>query len=273
MITVIKVTTRSVDKEFLAAGDEFGLNEIGNLSREELCQYIEKMVKLNCPEGMQFPPLVVAKSRWGNFTLEAREGQLYASNLDVAHERDVEVSVQEAIVFISGEEFDYTPPPELTSDDYDKAQKRAYNLARFIQTALYVILVVGGTTGAWVYFGEIDDRFPPVEKDIVTNPAEIASLEATYAGTYLTGSEEGDLVLHLTGNGVAKLYEYNYSSELDQVLLDLDDEGTYTYAKGEGALQAILDEREIINLQSTAEIEFYQDIYFRYPGSLSELLQ
>ena len=273
MITVIKVTSRSVDKDFLAAGDEFGLNEIGNLSREELCQYVERMVNLKCPEDMQFPPLVVAKSRWGNFTLEAREGQLYASNLDVAHERDVEVTVQEAIVFVSGEDFDYTPPAEMTADDYDKAQKRAYNLARFIQTAVYVILVVGGTTTAWIYFGKIDNRFPPIENEIVTQPAEIASLEAIYAGTYMTGSEEGDLVIHLTGNAVVRLYEYNYSRELDQVVLDVEDEGTYVYAKSEGSLQAILDEREIINLRSNAEIEFYQDIYYRFPGSLSELLQ
>lgn len=273
MITVIKVTSRSVDKDFLAAGDEFGLNEIGNLSREELCQYIEKMVKLKCPEDMQFSPLVVAKSRWGNFTIEAKDGQLYASNLDVAHERNVEVTVQEAIVFVSGEEFEYTPEPEMTADDYDMAQKRAYNLARFIQTAIYVILVVGGTTSAWVYFGEIDDRFPPIENDTVNNPAEIAALEATYAGTYMTGSEEGDLVIHLTGNAVARLYEYNYSRELDQVVLSIDDEGTYAYAKGSDSLQAILDGREIINLLSSAEIEFYQDIYYRFPGSLSELLQ
>ncbi len=262
-----------MDKDFLAAGDEFGLNEIGNLSREELCQYIERMVKLKCPEDMEFPPLVVAKSRWGNFTLEARGGQLYASNLDVAHERNVEVTVREAIVFVSGEEFDYTPPAELTADDFDKAQKRAYNLARFIQTAVYVILVVGGTTFAWVYFGEIDNRFPPIESDIVSKPAAIASLEAIYAGTNMTGSGEGDLVIHLTGNAVAKLYEYNYPRELDRVLLDVEDEGTYAYAKNENSLQAILDDQEIINLLSKDEIEFYQDIYYRFPGSLTELLQ
>ncbi len=272
MITVIKVTSRGVDKDFLAAGDEFGLNEIGNLSREELCGYIERLIKLTCPEDMEFPPLVIAKSRWGNFTIEVRDGQLYASNLDVPHERNVAVSVQEAIVFISGEEFDYTPPPELTADDYDKAQKRAYNLTRFIQTAIYVLLVVGGTTSAWIYFGEIDDRFPPIKDEIVTNPAEIVSLEATYSGTYMTGSEEGDLVIHLAGNGVAKLYEYNYSRELDRVLLDFDEEGAYVFAKKDSGYLAILDEREVISVLSNSEIEFYQDIYYRYPGDLAELL-
>ena len=273
MITVINVTSRGVDRDFLAAGDEFGLNEIGNLSREELCTYIERLKKLECPEDMELPPLVVARSRWGNFTIEARNGALYASNIDVTHERDVEVSVQEAIVFVSGEEFEYTPPEELTADDMEKASKRAYNLARFIQTAFYVILVVGGTTWAWVYFGDIDDRFPPIESEIVTNPAEVVSLEAIYAGTYMTGREEGDFVIDLNGHGVARLYEYNYSGDLGKVILEVDDEGTYVYSKKDGAIQAILDEREIINLISKSEIEFYQDSYYRYPGNLSELLQ
>ncbi len=273
MITVIKVTSRGVDKDFLAAGDEFGLNEIGNLSREELCTFIERLVRLECPEDMELPPLIIARSRWGNFTLEAREGQLYATNIDVAHERNVEVSVQEAIVFVSGEEFEYTPAPEFTAEDLEKVSKRAYNLARFIQTAVYVLLVVGGTTGAWVYFGKIDDRFPPIESETVISPAEIASLEAVYAGIYMTGNEEGDFVIHLSGNGIAKLYEYNYSSVLDEAVLEEDDEGAYVYGKKDGTLQAILDGREIIKLISSTEIEFYQDIYFRYPGTISELMK
>ncbi len=271
--TVFKVTSRGVDKDFLAAGEEFGLNEIGNLSGEELCGFIERLIRLKCPENMERSPSIITNSRWGNFTIEARDEKLYIWNIDVAHESKVEVSVQEAVVLVSGGECDYTPTAELTVGELEKVSKRAYNLTYFIRMAVIIILIAGGATAAWIYFEQTGDRFPPIDNELVTNPAEVASLEAQYAGTYITGCEEGDLVFHLTGNGIARLYEYNYSSTLDGVVLEGDDEGTYVYGKKEGSIQAILDEREIVNLTSNAEIEFYKDIYYRYPGILSELWQ
>ena len=119
----------------------------------------------------------------------------------------------------------------------------------------------------WIFFGPAPAETPapagpPAEFDLVTAPAQLATLKKRFTGTYATSGEAGERLLEIRADGT-----FHYQEFGDGLARTANRTGTYTLALRHATKAPLLRTRDLgtIEIRDEQNLFCQQAVFTRLP--------
>ncbi len=261
-----KVSTLYLDLSAGKASEDLSRKEFESVEDRELLDYLEKFVQIRLSSDASFTPILQVTSTSGVFRIERSNGMLLVSNTSDPNLINIEASPDEAFKIVTG--VDSAPSVELSERRAESSFTRAYLVPIVV---LAVLLGIGAAIGNRVMRKE-EPLFPKVDTPEIIDSVRISELEEEFTGVFVTGRSTGDRIIALSQNGRVEFLEFVDSLSDGKPAGVMNARRSYTFAEKRDRLFAVADGIHVINLLQAGEIEYYEDRYERFPGSIDALL-
>lgn len=261
------LSSQYVSDDFKESGESFGRTDIGDIDNDALLDYLVKFANLAVSADAEYAPNLKVTSLGGIYRVERSTEVLYVSDINDPNLTNIEASPDEAFTIITG--IDSKTKVDLNERHSERSVLKAY----IVPIALLVIILgIGAAVGNRLLKTE-DPLYPEVDIPRINDRVRIGEMEEQFTGIYITGRIAGDRIIALSKNGRVEFFEFAESPVDEKLKVVRNATRSYNFAEESNRLYSIADGVHVISLLHAGEIEYYEDRYKRFPGSIDALLR
>ena len=247
---MLHVSTVNLSADTTAAGADFGLNQLGELSAAELVVLLERLRAIDAIQNAEADPHILIAARAGNFLVRTGQGKLLLYNARDTTEPYSELTAEQIVAQVDRA---VTGAP-FAADDPAVPVAPAPNRGIAIAILLAGIALNGYTLYSAFYSESVNEK-PALT--LLIDPAEIAAQSQAVAGTYATGSQAGDRVIVITADGKIAFSEVGNARSINN--------GTDAFRLGRRDKKLCLSTTDsgIVDVVNIETVIYYRDTYRR----------
>ena len=247
---MLHVSTVNLSADTTAAGADFGLNQLGELSAAELVVLLERLRAIDAIQNAEADPHILIAARAGNFLVRTGQGKLLLYNARDTTEPYSELTAEQIVAQVDRA---VTGAP-FAADDPAVPVAPAPNRGIAIAILLAGIALNGYTLYSAFYSESVNEK-PALT--LLIDPAEIAAQSQAVAGTYATGNQAGDRVIAITADGKIAFSEVGNARSINN--------GTDAFRLGRRDKKLCLSTTDsgIVDIVNIETVVYYRDTYRR----------
>jgi len=199
---MFKVSTNNLAPDARSAAADLGTQVVGELDAGKLLALIEAFRELDSIQNVEADPQIAIQARAGKFVVRTDHKKLFLYNAQNSTDPAVELTAAEIVAQLDHTAPVAAPAEELPADVSPLPTLPNHRLA-------FALLAVGLFFIGYAIYSAFrtDLGNNPPALAAIDNSTELAALQRTVIGTYMTGQEPGHQGLVIEANGSMKFFQ------------------------------------------------------------------
>ncbi len=255
------VSTKFIAKDFSNIGNEFDRIELGEISSEKLTDILKKVSSINSQDVTESEPQIFITNSLGQFKINYKNSKFYLSNVNDINTHDLEVSSNDAIKFLEGNEKDI----EEADEEKIVTTEEKETLKKSLVANIFATLLIFSTVGFMFFILSKNNEFLPlIEYTEITNKNKILDYEKNHTGFYLTGKAQDESGLYIKEGGELEFIDVKKLTDKN-IFVEQVDTNLYVFGETNNETSIIINGVEQIKLLNEDKINFDGEVYSKFP--------